>query len=100
MRQVVRDEMRTRHIRMLQRFVAEPEEVMEMMRATRSIISGPFALRYLEGYPKWAANDLDFYTPYESYEPTVNFFKDRGYREIVIPEPVPISASDPNRRGR
>ena len=81
---MVRKEMRSRHRRMLQRFVTDPEPLLALMRLTNTIISGSLALQYFEGDHRWTGKDLDLYTPRDNHAEVVEFFRSVGYRDPEI----------------
>ena len=85
---------------MIGHFVSKPEELIDLMRETGTIISGPFALRYLEGRSREWADDLDLYTPHDSYKAVVDFFKARGYRAYTPKCAEPNSTAAAKRYGR
>ena len=83
---MVRKELRSRHRRMLARFVSNVDIFLTMMRTTNTIISGSFALHYAEGDGRWTSHDLDVYTSHDTHDDVVKFFRGEGYTEYVSPE--------------
>ena len=96
------EEIRTRHVELLRNFVADPEELLDLMRTTGTIISGPFALRYLEGNSLGWADDIDFYTPHdpEIYKKVVRHFQTQGYRTYTPKCAGPKSTATAKKTGR
>ncbi|KAJ3559443.1 hypothetical protein NM688_g343 [Phlebia brevispora] len=75
-------ELRTRRRRMLSRFFTDPSRVVEILDRHHSVISGSFALEFLEGDNGWRANDVDVYVPFEEFDSVKGYFMNvEGYRE-------------------
>ncbi|KAJ3559973.1 hypothetical protein NM688_g15 [Phlebia brevispora] len=78
----VQKELRIRRHRMLSRFFANPGRFVAVLEHHHSVVSGSFALNFLEGEAGWQANDVDVYVPYEEFEAMKSYLVDvEGYRE-------------------
>lgn len=104
-----------RHLRqsledLLAQFVTYPSDLRDLMRSTRSVISGSVALWFICGGPaSWFPSDCDVYTPIGQASSVVTFLKTRmgytvdedptadGYRRLE--GHGPSDASYPERQG-
>ncbi|KAJ3557964.1 hypothetical protein NM688_g1190 [Phlebia brevispora] len=78
----VQKELRVRRRRMLSRFFTDPGRFNATLERHSSVISGSFALNFLEGEGGWQANDLDVYVPFEEFQSVRNYLVNaEGYQE-------------------
>lgn len=65
---------------MLRRFVLDADKFLDIMATTEAVISGSFALNYMEGDPGWSAADLDVYVPFDHWDTMCrHFIEVEGY---------------------
>lgn len=60
-------ELYMRHRRMLAPYFADVDAFLGVMEDNDAIISGSFALNYIQGSTSWAHHDIDFYLPYTTF---------------------------------
>ena len=79
---LVRQELRSRHRRMLSRFFANVPGILDLLQSRSSVISGSFALNYLTGEKNWEAADIDIYVPYHEFQEVRDYIIEfEGYRQ-------------------
>lgn len=78
---LVREELRVRHRRMLERFFDNVDGILRLLDERCSVISGSFALNYWTGEKGWSAADVDIYVPFGWFEVVQDYIiKTEGYR--------------------
>ncbi|KAJ3473223.1 hypothetical protein NLI96_g13086 [Meripilus lineatus] len=76
------DELNVRFNALLGRYVNNPEGFRDLLDNTESVISGSFALRFMEGSGRWREGDMDLYVEPGSLERVKESLREEGYEDI------------------